>query len=365
MVNAVVDKLDSLLEEASSKISQTADIKSLEDLQHEILGKKGKLTQVLRGLSELSEEERPHVGKKANEIKAAVQKLLDERLLSLKQSALSERLEKEWLDLTLPGEPVPTGRLHPLTRVLREVKSIFSGLGFEFVQGPEVESDYYNFEALNIPPDHPARDMWDSLYLGEKTLLRTHTSPVQIRVMEKRKPPLRVISGGKCFRRDAVDSTHCFQFHQVEGFMVDQGVSMAHLKGTLSAFAKAIFGPERKVKLVPSYFPFTEPSVEVYIDCFNCGKNSSEDQQPSSPNSSSVESGLVLSESCRICGGTKWLEILGAGMIHPFVLRVVNIPSEYTGFAFGLGIERIAMLKFRIDDIRLFYESDQKFLEQF
>lgn len=345
MVNAVVDKLDSLVKEVNSKISQISELKAVEDLQHEILGKKGKLTQILRGLSELPESERPLVGKKANEIKVEIQKLLDEKLLQLKQSSLSERLEKEWLDLTLPGDPVPSGRLHPLTRVLREVKTVFSGLGFEFVQGPEVETDYYNFEALNIPPDHPAREMWDSLYLGERTLLRTHTSPVQIRVMEKRKPPLRVISGGKCYRRDAVDSTHCFQFHQVEGFMVDKGVSMAHLKGTLSAFAQGIFGSERKVKLVPSYFPFTEPSVEVYIDCFNCA--------------------LAPSESCRICGGSKWLEILGAGMIHPFVLRVVNIPSEFTGFAFGLGIERIAMLKFGIDDIRLFYESDQKFLEQF
>ncbi|MCL4513073.1 MAG: phenylalanine--tRNA ligase subunit alpha [Candidatus Eremiobacteraeota bacterium] len=341
----MVDKLDSLVKEVNSKISQISELKAVEDLQHEILGKKGKLTQILRGLSELPESERPLVGKKANEIKVEIQKLLDEKLLQLKQSSLSERLEKEWLDLTLPGDPVPSGRLHPLTRVLREVKTVFSGLGFEFVQGPEVETDYYNFEALNIPPDHPAREMWDSLYLGERTLLRTHTSPVQIRVMEKRKPPLRVISGGKCYRRDAVDSTHCFQFHQVEGFMVDKGVSMAHLKGTLSAFAQGIFGSERKVKLVPSYFPFTEPSVEVYIDCFNCA--------------------LAPSESCRICGGSKWLEILGAGMIHPFVLRVVNIPSEFTGFAFGLGIERIAMLKFGIDDIRLFYESDQKFLEQF
>lgn len=345
MVNAVVDKLDSLVKEVNSKISQISELKAVEDLQHEILGKKGELTQILRGLSELPEAERPLVGKKANEIKVEIQILLDKKILQLKQSSLSERLEKEWLDLTLPGEPVPSGRLHPLTRVLREVKTVFSGLGFEFVQGPEVETDYYNFEALNIPPDHPAREMWDSLYLGERTLLRTHTSPVQIRVMEKRKPPLRVISGGKCYRRDAVDSTHCFQFHQVEGFMVDKGVSMAHLKGTLSAFAQGIFGSERKVKLVPSYFPFTEPSVEVYIDCFNCA--------------------LTPSESCRICGGSKWLEILGAGMIHPFVLRVVNIPSEFTGFAFGLGIERIAMLKFGIDDIRLFYESDQKFLEQF
>lgn len=345
MSNAVFSQLEGLLEEARAEAAAAPDEKSLEAVRVKILGKKGALTAVLRNLGDLSPEERPLVGKQANEIKEKIDALFTERFTTLKQHALQKKLTDEWLDFTLPGEPAPSGRIHPLSAVLREVKEVFRGMGFQVIRGPEVETDYYNFEALNIPSDHPARDMWDSLYLGDKLLLRTHTSPVQIHVMEKTKPPLRVISGGKCYRRDAVDATHCFQFHQVEGFMVDENVSLADLKGVLSTFAKAIFGEARKVKFVPSYFPFTEPSVEVLIDCFKCA-----DKQ---------------NEHCRICGGSGWLEILGAGMIHPFILRNMKYPASTTGFAFGLGIERIAMLKYGIDDIRLFYENPLRFLRQF
>lgn len=341
----VIDELESLLEEAESRLKKAGTKEELEEIRLDVLGKKGKLTGVLRNLGEIPKDERPQVGKRANDVKEKIDRIYDERFRDLKHAELKEKLEKEWIDFTLPGAPVPAPKLHPVIQVLQEIKEIFIGMGFEVVQGPEVESDYYNFEALNMPMDHPAREMWDSLYLGDRTLLRTHTSPVQIRTMEKRKPPLRVISAGKCYRRDAVDATHCFQFHQVEGFMVDENVTLANLKGVLSTFARAVFGSERKLKFVPSYFPFTEPSMEVYIDCFNCAE--------------------IASQSCPICHGGKWLEILGAGMIHPFVLRVVNAPSHYTGFAFGMGVERIAMLKYGIDDIRLFYESDVRFLKEF
>ncbi len=345
MSEAVLDKLDSLLDEAKSKITKAQDEKELEEVRHQILGKKGELTALLRNLGSIPQDKRPAVGKKANEIKLQIEQVLDDRLQKLSQSSLEIRLQNERIDYSLPGESLPSGRLHPISEVLREVKDIFRGMGFEVARGPEIETDYYNFEALNIPPDHPAREMWDSLYLDEKTLLRTHTSPVQIRVMEKRKPPLRVISAGKCYRRDAVDATHCFQFHQVEGFMVDEEVSFADLKGVLSTFARLVFGQDRQVKFVPSYFPFTEPSVEVYIDCFNCAQSST--------------------GKCSLCGGEKWIEVLGAGMIHPFVLRVVDYPAHYSGFAFGVGIERIALLKYGINDIRLFYENDERFLRQF
>lgn len=353
----LIDRLDHLLAEWKASIPNLKTEEALRDARIELFGKKdGKLSQILRNLGTVSADERPLVGKKANEVKENLEHLLDERIESFRKKGLEERLSQEWIDFSLPGEPFPDGRLHILTQTLRDVKDIFHGLGFQYVQGPEIETDYYNFEALNIAPDHPARDMWDSFYIeasepewklastprasemqapearhiGPQTLLRTHTSPVQIRMMEKNKPPLRVISGGKCFRRDAVDATHSFQFHQVEGFMVDLGVSFADLKGVLSTFAREIFGKSRKVRFVPSYFPFTEPSVEVLIDW-----------------------------------GGKWLEILGAGMIHPFVLKTVKCPPQYTGFAFGLGIERIAMLKYGIDDIRLFYENDERFLRQF
>lgn len=345
MSQGVQTQLQALLESTLAKIAAAENETQLEEIRLKCLGKKGELTAVLRELGSLSAQERPKIGKEANEVKERIEQVLSERQGELKKKLLGARLGKEWIDFTLPGDPVPHGRLHPLSLVMNEVIDIFRSLGFQEISGPEIETDYYNFEALNIPPDHPARDMWDSLYLDNGSLLRTHTSPVQIRVMEKLKPPLRVISAGKCYRRDAVDATHCFQFHQVEGFMVDENVSFANLKGVLSTFARLIFGTERKVQFIPSYFPFTEPSVEVLIDCFNCTGDSQ--------------------EKCRVCGGERWLEILGAGMIHPFVLRVVNTPSNFTGFAFGLGIERIAMLKYGIDDIRFFYENEERFLRQF
>jgi len=343
----LLPQLDGLLADWKTRIGMLASEDELREARLSLFGKKeGKLSQILRNLSSVSPEERPLIGKKANEVKEDLERLLEERIEQFQKKSLHARLEQEWVDFSLPGDKMPDGRLHPLTQTLRDVREIFHGLGFQSVQGPEIETDYYNFEALNIPPDHPSRDMWDSFYIGDKTLLRTHTSPVQIRVMEAQKPPLRVISSGKCYRRDAIDATHSFQFHQLEGFMVDLGISFADLKGVLSTFARETFGKARKVRFMPSYFPFTEPSVEMLIDCFNCADR-------------------TLSERCKICGDGKWLEILGAGMIHPFLMNVVKCPPEYTGFAFGMGIERIAMLKYGIDDIRLFYENDERFLRQF
>lgn len=348
MSNTAVEDLDGLFEQAGHQIEEARDEQELEEVRIRFLGRKGELTAFLRNLANLSPEERPFLGKRANEIKEEIQEAFQRQFEKFKRTNLSRQLENEKLDFSLPGRAIPSGALHPVTLVLREAKEIFRGMGFQVIQGPEIETDYYNFEALNIPPEHPSREMWDSFYLEEKILLRTHTSPVQIRVLEKIPPPLRVISAGKCYRRDSVDATHSFQFYQMEGFLVDEGIGFSHLKGVLSEFVRAVFGGDRKVNFVPSYFPFTEPSVEVLMDCFKCAETGGEKQ-----------------ESCRICGGGKWVEILGAGMIHPFVLRRVSCSSRYTGFAFGLGIERIAMLKYGIDDIRLFYESQLRFLRQF
>jgi phenylalanyl-tRNA synthetase alpha chain len=332
--------LEKIIEEA---IAGAPDLKSLEEVRIRFLGKKGELTRHLRNLVNLPPEERKEEGRRLNQVKELAESLLAGRTGEFRKSEIESRLERERLDVTLPGVRFAAGKIHPITRVTREIKNIFMGMGFEVAEGPEVETEYYNFEALNIPPDHPSREMWDSFYLGEGLLLRSHTSPVQVRVMEKRRPPLRVIVPGRCYRRDAVDASHAWMFHQVEGFMVDRKVTFADLKGVLSAFAGRMFGEERRTSFNPSYFPFTEPSAEMAIDCFACS-----------------------GAGCSVCKGSGWIEILGAGMIHPAVLRAVGYdPEEFSGFAFGMGIERIALKKYGINDIRLFFENDVRFLKQF
>lgn len=338
------DELARLAEEARRRIEAADDLKALEAVEHEYLGRKsGSISAMLRGLGSLPADERPAFGKVVNEVRQELEGVLETRRGSLHAAAQEERLRTERLDVTLPGLPVESGRIHPITQVTRLIKDAFMGLGFQVVEGPEVETEHYNFEGLNIPADHAARDMWDSFYLGGNLLLRSHTSPVQVRVMEKQQPPVRIIVPGKCYRRDAVDATHCWEFQQVEGLLVDEGVSLAHLKGVLDAFARALFGQRRKTRLAPSYFPFTEPSAEMHIDCFACE-----------------------GAGCRICKHSGWIEILGCGVVHPNVLEAVGYDTErYTGFAFGMGVERIAMLRHGIDDIRLFYENDLRFLRQF
>lgn len=327
---------------AVERIAQADSLRTLEEVRVEILGKKGKLTQLLRGMASLSPQERPIVGKLVNEVRDKVEQLLTDRGSLLQSRMLEQRLQAESIDVTLPGRPMLRGTRHPITLVLDEIKRIFTGLGFEVVEGPEVEVDYYNFEALNVPKHHPARDMQDTFYITDDLLLRTQTSPVQARVMEKQKPPVRIIAPGKVYRVDA-DTTHSPMFHQVEGLLVDEHVTLGDLKGILALFARDMFGKDRGVRFRPSYFPFTEPSAEMDISCFVCG-----------------------GEGCRLCKFEGWIEILGAGMVHPRVFEMVNYdPEKVTGFAFGMGLERVAMLRYGIDDIRLLFESDIRFLRQF
>jgi phenylalanyl-tRNA synthetase alpha chain len=337
MTAAAVKELEAA---ALREIREAKSPEALEALRVQYLGRKGGLTQILRGLKDLPAEVRRAVGQEANRAKTALEAALDQALIILKEAA--RRAAAPAVDVTLPGRRPPLGRLHPLNQVMAEVCDIFLHLGFEAVEGPEVELDWYNFEALNLPPDHPARDMQDTYYFDDKVLLRTHTSPMQIRTMERRRPPVRIIAPGKVYRRDS-DITHSPMFHQVEGLLVDKGVTFADLKGVLTAFVHQLFGPEVGVRFRPSYFPFTEPSAEVDIECVICG-----------------------GAGCRVCKLTGWLEILGSGMVHPAVFEAVGYdPEEVTGFAFGLGIERVAMLKYGIDDIRLFFDNDLRFLRQF
>jgi phenylalanyl-tRNA synthetase alpha chain len=325
---------------ALQEIRRVQSPEALELLRVKYLGRKGDLTLILRGLKDLEPELRRQVGQEANRAKLALEAALAEALAGLKAAA--RRAAAQAIDVTLPGRRPPLGRLHPITRTMQEICDILLHLGFEAVEGPEVELDWYNFEALNLPPDHPARDMQDTFYFSDQVLLRTHTSPMQIRTMEQRRPPVRIIAPGRVFRRDS-DLTHTPMFHQVEGLLVDKNVSLADLKGTLTTFIHEMFGPEVGVRFRPSYFPFTEPSAEVDIECVIC-----------------------RGEGCRVCKITGWLEILGSGMVHPAVFEAVGYdPEEYTGFAFGLGVERIAMLKYGIDDLRLFFENDLRFLRQF
>ena len=338
------EQLEEIRKEAGSVIDQAESLEILNDIRVKFLGKKGKLTEILRGMGALSAEERPLIGQVANEVRSFIDEALDQKLAIVKEQEKILKLQTEKIDVTLPGRPIYLGKKHPLTTIMDEIKEIFIGLGFEIAEGPEVELDYYNFEALNLPPDHPARDMQDSFYITQDTLLRTHTSPTQPRTMEKMAPqvPLKVIAPGKVYRRDD-DATHSPMFHQVEGFLIDTKITFSDLKGILLAFAQQMFGEERQIRLRPSFFPFTEPSAEVDISCFKCG-----------------------GEGCRLCSNTGWIEILGSGMIHPRVLEMSGYdPEKVTGFAFGMGVERVAMLKYGIDDLRLFYENDMRFLAQF
>ncbi|MEH7122744.1 phenylalanine--tRNA ligase subunit alpha [Bacillus sp. JJ1773] len=339
------ERLKELQSEALDKISQVSDLKELNDIRVSYLGKKGPITEVLKGMGKLSAEERPVMGALANEVRDAIAAGIEEKQIHLEETAVQEKLAGEKIDVTLPGRPVKTGNHHPLTSIVEEIEDLFIGMGYTIAEGPEVESDYYNFEALNLPKDHPARDMQDSFYITEDILLRTQTSPVQVRTMEKHKGkgPVKIICPGKVFRRDNDDATHSHQFMQIEGLVVDENIRMSDLKGTLELFAKKLFGEDREIRLRPSFFPFTEPSVEVDVSCFKCG-----------------------GKGCNICKKTGWIEILGAGMVHPNVLEMSGFDSKkYSGFAFGMGVERIAMLKYGIDDIRHFYTNDVRFLKQF
>ena len=339
------ERLQELQAEALKKIEQSANLKELNEVRVAYLGKKGPITEVLRGMGKLSAEERPKMGALVNEVREQISQKIEEKQAKLEEAAVAEKLAAETIDITLPGRPVKVGNHHPLTKIVEEIEDLFIGMGYQIAEGPEVEQDYYNFEALNLPKDHPARDMQDSFYITEEILLRTQTSPVQARTMEKHqgKGSVKIICPGKVYRRDNDDATHSHQFMQIEGLVVGENIRMSDLKGTLEVFAKKLFGQDREIRLRPSFFPFTEPSVEMDISCYKCGGH-----------------------GCNLCKRTGWIEILGAGMIHPHVLEMSGFDSnKYTGFAFGMGVERIAMLKYGIDDIRHFYTNDVRFLKQF
>ncbi|NLM05167.1 MAG: phenylalanine--tRNA ligase subunit alpha [Clostridiales bacterium] len=336
-------KLRELLENAKTEIDLADSMDILESTRVKYLGKKGELTQILRGMGSLSPEERPVVGKVANEVRETIQVLIENAKAAIRDRALERQLESEVIDITMPGKEIELGNKHPLTQSFDELKNIFIGMGFKIAEGPEVETVYYNFDALNAPANHPSRDMSDTFYINDDIVLRTQTSPVQVRAMEKMKPPIRIISPGRCFRNDTPDATHSPMFHQLEGLVIDKGITLGDLKGTLEVFVKAFLGENTKIKFRPHYFPFTEPSAEVDASCFKCG-----------------------GVGCNFCKGSGWIELLGAGMVHPNVLRNGGIdPEEYGGFAFGMGIDRLTMLKYGIDDIRLFFENDMRFLKQF
>ena len=337
------EQLEAIRAKAEAALAKAADAQELDALRVQFLGKKGALTAVLKQMGGLSAEERPAMGQLANKVRAFIEEDIAARQAELKAAAMAHRLEAETLDVTLPGVSHELGAKHPLSIVLDEIKEIFVGMGFDIVEGPEVEYDYYNFEALNIPKDHPARDTQDTFYITDNILLRTQTSPMQVRVMEQQKPPIRIIAPGRVYRSDAVDATHSPLFHQIEGLVVDKGITMADLKGTLEAFVKRLYGEDSVVRFRPHHFPFTEPSAEVDVQCFAChGKG------------------------CRLCKGEGWIEILGCGMVHPKVLSNCGIdPEVYSGFALGMGLERVVMRRYQIDDLRLFYDNDVRFLKQF
>ncbi|ERK30527.1 phenylalanine--tRNA ligase subunit alpha [Clostridium intestinale] len=337
------DKLIEIKEAALSELKNINVSQEMETLRVKYLGKKGELTGILRGMGGLSAEERPLIGKLANEVRAEIEAKIDEILTVIKEKEKNAKLESEVIDITMPGKKAVIGKRHPLDLTLESMKEIFISMGFTIEDGPEVELDYYNFEALNIPKNHPARSEQDTFYINDSLVLRTQTSPVQIRVMEKQTPPIKMISPGKVYRSDAVDATHSPIFYQMEGLVIDKGITFADLKGTLELFAKKMFGDKVQTKFRPHHFPFTEPSAEMDATCFVC-----------------------QGEGCRVCKGSGWIELLGCGMVHPQVLRNCGIdPEVYSGFAFGFGVDRMVMLKYGIDDIRLLYESDMRFLNQF
>ncbi|MCR5484676.1 MAG: phenylalanine--tRNA ligase subunit alpha [Clostridiales bacterium] len=336
-------QLEAMRKTAEEKIAASKNRDDLESLRIAYLGKKGELTAILKQMGSLSADERPKMGQLANEVRSAIEKKITEFAEKYKEAEKRERLALETIDVTMPGKDMTEGHKHPLSIVLDEVKDIFIGMGFQIATGPEVELDYYNFEALNIPKGHPARDTQDTFYITENVLLRTQTSPMQIRYMEQHKPPIRILAPGRVFRSDAADATHSPLFHQIEGLVVDKGITMGDLKACLETLAKGLFGESTRIRLRPHHFPFTEPSCEVDVSCFRCGGT-----------------------GCSMCKGEGWIEILGAGMVHPQVLRNGGIdPEVYSGFAFGVGLERIVLSRFRIDDIRLLYENDVRFLSQF
>lgn len=335
--------LEEIAKKAFEELAHSQDLKALDAVRVKYLGKKGELTAILKQMGKLSAEERPVVGQLANQVRADIEEKLEETKLNLESKMLDLRLARETLDVTLPGSKQEIGKKHPLTIVLDEIKEIFIGMGFEIAQGPEVELDYYNFEALNVPKDHPARDTQDTFYINDNVVLRTQTSPMQIRTMENQKPPIRILAPGRVYRSDAVDATHSPLFHQIEGLVVDKNITMSDLKGTLEVFVKRLYGEDSVVRFRPHHFPFTEPSAEMDVQCFNCH-----------------------GEGCPLCKGEGWIEILGCGMVHPKVLKNCGIdPEEYSGFAFGMGLERIVMRRYNINDLRLFFENNVRFLNQF
>ena len=343
------DKLQAIREEALKQIRESNRLDKLNEVRVSFLGKKGELTAVLKGMKNVDPKERPFVGQMVNETREAIEEFLEETKKKLEEKAREEKMKQEVIDVTLPAKKINVGHRHPNTIALEEVERIFVGMGYEVVEGPEIEYDLYNFEKLNIPANHPAKDEQDTFYINKDIVLRTQTSPVQARIMEQGKLPIRMIAPGRVFRSDEVDATHSPSFHQIEGLVVDKNITFADLKGTLEEFAKQLFGPETKTKFRPHHFPFTEPSAEVDVSCFKCGG-----------------SGEIEGHSCRFCKGSGWIEILGCGMVHPNVFEMCGIdPEEYTGFAFGVGLERIALLKYEIDDMRELYKNDIRFLKQF
>lgn len=337
------EKLQQIREEALRNIENSGNLDALNEIRVSVLGKKGELTALLKGMKDVAPEDRPKVGQMVNETREAIEAKLEETKAAFEARLREQKLKEEVIDVTLPAKKIKIGHGHPNTVALEDVERIFIGMGYEVVEGPEIETDYYNFEALNIPANHPAKDEQDTFYINKEILLRTQTSPVQARMMEQGKLPIRVIAPGRVFRSDEVDATHSPCFHQIEGLVIDKDVTMADLKGTLEEFAKELFGEDIKTKFRPHHFPFTEPSAEMDVSCFKCG-----------------------GKGCRFCKNEGWIEILGCGMVHPHVLEMCNIdPDEYSGFAFGVGLERIALLKYEIDDMRLLYENDERFLSQF
>jgi phenylalanyl-tRNA synthetase alpha chain len=348
-VTSETESVSAIEDAALGELASAADLEALEAWRLVYLGRKGRLSLLLRTVAELPMEERKTVGRQGNELRQRLEEAHEARKTELEQKHLTHVIESERIDVTLPGPPIPRGRLHPVTQTMRDMLAAFGSMGFQVAEGPEIEWDYYNFEKLRIPQDHPARDMWDTLWIdyekdgARPMLLRTHTSPNQIRVMEQRKPPIRIVVPGKCYRFEATDATHEWMLTQIEGLAVDDGIALTDLKGTLAEFARRIFGQERRVQFLCSYFPFVEPGMQVNIDCFIC-----------------------RGEGCRTCKNSGWIEVLGAGMVHPEIIDNMGYDSSrYTGFAFGVGIERIAMLRYGVDDIRHFYQNDLRFLRQF